>query len=559
MFEMFHKLSLSGKVSFKVFLGYLVLVAAVLLMIRLVLVESFIDQAQKRLTANLNVGLVTLERMGDGFSVKDGKLMIGDHVLNGDNATIDFISHLIGGQWTLFSADERVATNILKENGDRAVGTKLAAGPIYDRVLKEGKEYRGETQLFGKPFFVAYHPIKDKADRTIGIVFVGLDKTERMTVVPVLMQNIAIASLVLAFLLCGVTYFGLVRDMKPIVLLAGVMGLLQKDKTDVDVPGQGRADEIGHMAKAVQSFKEGIIEKHRLMEQEEIAQQQREERARQLETLTRDFDTAVSGMLEVVAGATTEMEATARSMTATADGTNDKATSVAAATEESSASVQTVASAAEELSKSIAEIARQVKESQAASSEASSEAAATDEKIKHLAEGSAKIGDVVALINDIAAQTNLLALNATIEAARAGEAGKGFAVVANEVKQLATQTAKATGEISAQIGDLQSSTQGAVAALSRIIGHVTKINTITGTIASAVQEQSGATDEIARSVHQAAAGTQQVSANIAGLTSMANETGAAATEVLTVAQSMSREASALRNVVNDFLGKVRAI
>jgi methyl-accepting chemotaxis protein len=271
-----------------------------------------------------------------------------------------------------------------------------------------------------------------------------------------------------------------------------------------------------------------------------------------------DFETNVKGVVEIVSSSATEMQATAQSMAATAEETNRQATSVAAAAEEASTNVQTVASAAEELASSISEIGRQVAESSRIASQASTQASKTNAQVESLASAAQKIGEVVELISDIASQTNLLALNATIEAARAGEAGKGFAVVASEVKSLATQTAKATEEIAGQISAIQAATTDAVTAIKEISTTIEQINDISGSVASAVEEQGAATKEIAHSVQQASAGTTEVSSNISGVTAAASESGTSATQVLEAAGELAKQSEKLRGEVDKFLVQVRA-
>ena len=272
-----------------------------------------------------------------------------------------------------------------------------------------------------------------------------------------------------------------------------------------------------------------------------------------------NFESNVKTVVESVASASTEMEMSARTLSATAEEASSQSTAVAAASEEASTNVQTVAAAAEQLAQSVEEVGRQVQQSSTIASNAVSEAQKTNEEVEGLATAAEKIGEVVGLINDIASQTNLLALNATIEAARAGDAGKGFAVVATEVKSLADQTATATEDISSQISAIQNATENAVKAIKGISGTIGELSEISSAIASAVEEQSAATREIAQSVEQAAAGTADVSQNITGVTSGAQQTGDASAQVLEAASELSKQAETLRSQVDGFLVEVRSL
>ena len=272
-----------------------------------------------------------------------------------------------------------------------------------------------------------------------------------------------------------------------------------------------------------------------------------------------NFESNVKTVVESVASASTEMEMSARTLSATAEEASSQSTAVAAASEEASTNVQTVTAAAEQLAQSVEEVGRQVQQSSTIASNAVSEAQKTNEEVEGLATAAEKIGEVVGLINDIASQTNLLALNATIEAARAGDAGKGFAVVATEVKSLADQTATATEDISSQISAIQNATENAVKAIKGISGTIGELSEISSAIASAVEEQSAATREIAQSVEQAAAGTADVSQNITGVTSGAQQTGDASAQVLEAASELSKQAETLRSQVDGFLVEVRSL
>jgi methyl-accepting chemotaxis protein len=353
-----------------------------------------------------------------------------------------------------------------------------------------------------------------------------------------------------------ISQFGIV---KPIVSLKTVMEALANNDLKANVPGIDRGDEVGEMARAVEVFKKNGLEVERMrVEQLEVERRNAQQRKADMITMADNFEAAVGEIIKTVSSASNELEASARTLTSTAERTQGLTTNVAEASGEASSNVQSVATATEELSSSVNEIGRQVQESARMASEAVGQARKTNDRVGELSKAAARIGDVVELINTIAGQTNLLALNATIEAARAGEAGRGFAVVASEVKALAEQTAKATGEIGQQISGIQAATQDSVGAIQEISGTIEKLSEISATIAAAVEEQGAATSEISRSVQQAARGTQQVSSNISDVQHGASETGSASSQVLSAAQSLSAESSRLKLEVGKFLSSVRA-
>lgn len=365
---------------------------------------------------------------------------------------------------------------------------------------------------------------------------------------------------VVALLVAGGLFFLLGRSIvNPITAMTMAMRKIAEGDTLTAIPALERGDEVGAMAQSVQVFKDNMIEAGRLRGEQDVLKTQADsERKLLLVRMADEFERGVLASLDSLAGSASEMQATSKSMSSTAIEASQQATSVAAVAEQASVNVQTVAAATEELSSSVSEIGRQVTQSTEIAGQAVSEANRTNVTVQGLSAAAQKIGDVVKLISDIASQTNLLALNATIEAARAGEAGRGFAVVANEVKSLASQTAKATDEISAQVGAMQGATTEAVQAIEGIGRTIGAINEITSAISIAVDQQGTATQEIARNVQEAALGTGQVSSNIASVNHAAEKTGSASNGVLASAEQLSRQAATLRGDVDRFLANIRA-
>ena len=365
---------------------------------------------------------------------------------------------------------------------------------------------------------------------------------------------------VVALLVVGGLFLLLGRSIvNPIKAMTMAMRKIAEGDTLTAIPALERGDEVGAMAQSVQVFKDNMIEAERLRGEQDVLKAQADsERKLLLVRMADEFERGVRASLDNLAGAASEMQATSKSMSSTASEASQQATSVAAVAEQASANVQTVAAATEELSSSVSEIGRQVDPVDGNRRSGGRRSQPHQCTVQGLSAAAQKIGDVVKLISDIASQTNLLALNATIEAARAGEAGRGFAVVANEVKSLASQTAKATDEISAQVGAMQNATTEAVQAIEGIGRTIGAINEITSAISIAVEQQGSATQEIARNVQEAALGTGQVSSNIASVNHAAEKTGSASNGVLASAEQLSRQAATLRGDVDRFLANIRA-
>src|SRR3984957_17547261 len=523
---------------------------------------------------DIDVSLRTLS-LAFGETFPNAKIAIRDGVVDrieipqmpefSDHRTVDRATSYVGGNATLFVYDEasqqfvRRTTNVKKENGDRAVGTQLAADHPGQAMLRRGEAYKGPAVLFGRRFYTAYQPVFDPAGKVVGVIYVGTAMAELDGMLWQAMDAMAIAAGIAALLALVAPAFLVRRVTKPLKAVAETLTVLAEGRTDVEVQYADRHDEIGVIARTIDIFKTNRIERRQLEAERSNAEKSANERRKaELNQFVEDFRTKISGIIEQVMSSSGRFEKDAHQLSLTAHATAEMSGQSAGTSRQASEHVRSAANASNELSQSIVEISRRVQDSNNVAAEAVKQATATDERMAELSAAGDRIGDVVKLITSIAEQTNLLALNATIEAARAGDAGRGFAVVAQEVKTLAGQTAKATDEISSHIVNMQHATGESVEAIKAIGSTIERISGIIGSISSAVEQQGAATQSIAAGVKAAAGGPLKDADNIEHVAKNARETGTTSGLMLKSAQELSKVSSYLKDEVEKFLDSVRA-
>ncbi|UEM05368.1 bacteriohemerythrin [Skermanella rosea] len=552
---------LQGRLLALVFLasaGMIVIGVIALVNLRSELLHDRVLKARDLVDAAANIAVTHAEMAARGAMPQDAARRAAVEaiaMLRYENTNYFWINDLDGiliGHPTL---PERIGRSVL----DIRDADGMAMFEAFNRVAREQGSgfvrYRwtkpGEAEPLPKISYVKRIPGWDWVVGT-GIYVDDVDRVFRQKA----LFLAAIFAAVMAVVLAGAAL--VTRSIvRPLSGLRLVMTRLSEGSVDIAVPATGRADEIGDMARTVEVFKDGLIQARMLSENQESQRLEKERKQRQMETFIREFEVTVVGILDGLTAADQAMRANARRMSAGVRETQAQVATVSASSGEALASVQTVAAAAEELSSSIHEISRQATQASAMAVTAVKETAVTSDAIRLLEEKVGGIGAVVQLIADIAGQTNLLALNATIEAARAGEAGKGFAIVASEVKALATQTARATEEITRRISEIQGGTHASAEAITAIVQINRDMSGVAAAISTAVEQQHSATQEIARNADQGAAGTAGVTDAIALVELAATESAGATEEMHRTAEALGEYAEVLKRKVDGFLKQVR--
>lgn len=512
-------------------------------------------------TLEMSVPGVTIRRDNEG-NVRD--VVVADIPEFANHDMIDRIGNDTGETATVFVWDDdssdfwRRTTNIVKPDGERAVGTPLGQNGAVYPVVTSGETYRGEANILGKDYYTVYQPIHSTSGEILGILYVGVEQSKINQIISTIIWSFLLPTIPVVLIAVLVSVFATRRLLRPVRQLAEVTKEVAEDNLTTPVPFADRKDEIGLLSHSVTLLRVHAQERIVLAERQEQADQAVKARQERIDQLIAGFRSSVKSELLNVLNMAGELDKTAHDLTRIADSSASQADETRSATSDASNSVQSVASAAEELTASISEIQRQVGETNEIVARATENSRKTNEKVDGLSGAATRIGEVISLIEAIAEQTNLLALNATIEAARAGDAGRGFAVVASEVKELATQTAKATSDIAQQIAAIQHSTSDAASAISEIISTIEQVNVNTQTIAQAVNEQGSATAEISESVQRAASGTETVLVTISKLSEAVRNTTGSADHVLESAGSLSSRTTDLGSEIERFLDAVSA-
>jgi methyl-accepting chemotaxis protein len=554
------RIPFSTKITILSVVGTALVAVAVASLALLFVADDWRARTIKRHEGNLQIVIDYINPTRAAWSVKDGHLFAGDLDIEANgSAVLDKVKDRFGDGTvaSIFKGDTRVATTVIGQDGKRALGSKFTKGEIEDIVYRQGKRFQGDSTVVGIPFLIAYEPVRDSAGTIIGAVGIGMPLSDYYATVRDLIIRVISGAVIVTLLVAGATFFLIRKGLSPVRNLSATLGEIARGNMDVVVPDTDLQDEIGQIAQSVENLRSTLLSARETEAKHQAEEHKRAEKRAQLDKVVEGFVANIDRVVTQVDGAAQQMRKNAEKLTALSGNTVSRVTESVGQVEETSSNMQFVAAAAEELTSSIREINTQVVNSANYIDRAKTEANETSQMVRGLASAVARIGEVVTLINGIAAQTNLLALNATIEAARAGEAGRGFAVVANEVKTLANQTGKATEEISSQIAEIQAETENTVNAIMKVLNRIDEIHGSTTSMVASVQQQQSATQEIVSTVHRVSSSAQKTAANVASVRDDSEEVGTGASQVLEAATNLLQHSNGLQKDVTEFVRQVR--
>jgi methyl-accepting chemotaxis protein len=584
------RLNTSAKVSLTVAAALIVLLSVLIVASATSSLDFAKREAVMQQEANMRVAWDALHQRGARFSREGDRLLLNGIALNGETATVDRVKSLVGGVATIFMGDTRIATNVMKSPGVRAVGTPLAKGPVYDAVLKEGKRYRGQAVVLGAPYFVAYDPIKDASGAVVGILFVGVAKADYFQPVYRQLMGLGLIGLGLAGAGVGVSVLMVRQQLRPLQDIRNAMEKVMSGDLSVALPFSGRPDDMGLMADAVHTFRDDVREKSRIEAESARLSAEAESRDRATDEQRRAREAEQNAVVEALAASlgrlakgdlTTRIDAkfvgrdaqiktdfneavkslreAMESISDTTEGIRGGSDEIANAsddlarrTEQQAASLEETAAALDQITGAVKRSAEGAQQVSAAATNAKADAERSGEVVRDAVEAmsgietsSREISQIIGVIDEIAFQTNLLALNAGVEAARAGDAGRGFAVVASEVRALAQRSAGAAKEIKGLIANSGAHVERGVRlvgetgqALSGIVIKVSEINGLISDIAQSSQQQAGGLNEINAAINQMDQVTQQNAAMVE--------------EATAASANLKSEAAALAELVSRF-------
>ena len=551
--SLLNRLSISSKIAIVCLLAIGMIGMVNLFAMRTLLKSEAERLGIERQEGNMRVAWEVLRAPGPLRKEAD-KLMAGTVVLDGDTDLVDRITSLTGAGATVFSGGLRVASSAKTSDGRRTVGSRLPSGPIVDKVLKQGKPYRGETEIQGQPYLVAYDPILGPDGSTIGALYVGSPKSGFVSMLDVLVQGgLALGGLA-ALIVAAASFIAMRLLLAPLIRLSAVMARFAADQLDEEVPGLDRGDEVGAMAASVQVFRDHALKVRAMRaEEERLEEVHRDEVRAAIRSMADKVESQTRKAIETVTGQTNEMRTATAGLHAAAGSMEDNARQMADTSSHALETVRIAAEATGQLTGSIDRITGQVGDAADAARLAVESTHHAAEVIRTLAGVATEIGGIVGMIRSVASQTNLLALNATIEASRAGAAGKGFAVVASEVKSLSRETERSTDLIGDLISRIQAAARDADAAVEKVGETIAAVDGIAGSIALAMADQSKATAEIALNMEETARATRQVAGHVDALTGDCRRTDSLAesskSAAATLSDSIESLAEALTQIV----------